>query len=271
MVICNDATKVVLAEALRKLQADMDERYAAGTAYRSDLPFDVERGHSIRAATLALADCIYPTYPDYGLNMPVLDVGCGQCGIASFWPHKRIVGVEISEEAVALARKANPDVKYLCCPIERFELGAGMAPFKLVVAQESIEHWVDVDRGMVAIRAAMAKDGALIITTPNRDSLHCRMRRKLEMKEAPYCSSDHVHEFGFLELIHRVEQHGFKLEASKGVGLLPYWTMEGLIGSDIRRLTDSDTEVVAWFEAMGRSISPSFAFIQCHRFRKVGP
>jgi len=251
----------------------MDERYAAGTAYKSALPFDLLRGNNIRDTTLSLCDrfgeVINPT-------VRTLDVGSGQGGIAAFWPHHNIVGVEISEVAVKLAREAYPAVKFVCCAIEKFELGAGMAPFDLVVAQESIEHWTDVPKGLQAIHQAMRPHATFVLTTPNRDSLHNRIRRKLGKGEAPYCSTDHVHEFGFQELIDTVQSHGFTLEKSAGVGLLPYWTLEDVFGSRIRELTDADEEVVEWFETIGRSAPPEFCFIQAHRFRRsvvevVGP
>ena len=106
-------------------------------------------------------------------------------------------------------------------------------------------------------------------TTPNRDSLHCRIRRRLGKSEAPYCADDHICEFGFDELVELCARQGFELKQSLGVGLLPYWTLEDEFGPEIRRLTDSDEEVVKWFEEMGAAIPAMYAFIQCHRFRKL--
>ena len=243
----------------------MNARFADGTAYPTTLPFDIRRGDSIRAATLALAegrrDQVYLT----------LDVGSGQGGIASFWTHSNIVGLEISEVAVKMAREAfgHKGVKYICGAIEDFEIGAGQKPFDVVVAQESIEHWTDTSKGLDRISASMKPRGTLIITTPNRDSLHCRISRKLGLGEPPYCSIDHIHEFGYLELIHHVEEHGFECIRSLGVGLLPYWTMEKEFGVRIRSLTDADPEVVEWFETLGHFVPPSMAFIQCHSFEKL--
>lgn len=241
----------------------MDRGYADGTAYQTSLPFDEQRGVNIRRTTAILAH-------EYMRETTLtLDVGSGEGGIASFWPHTNIVGVEISAVAIEKARKAHPNVKFICAPIERFELGAGMEPFDLAVAQESIEHWTDAAAGLKAIRAAMRRGGHLVLTTPNRDSLHCRIRRKLGMPDAPYCSHDHIREFGFHELIEFVSDQGFVKEQSMGVGLLPYWTMEDHFGPAIRNLTDADEEVVRWLEDMGASIPPEYAFIQCHRFRRA--
>ena len=245
----------------------MDRRYGDGTAYQTSLPFDLERGKNIRAATLGLADM---RTPEAGwLLAPetrTLDVGSGEGGIASFWPHMNITGVEISEFAIEKARAQYPKMRFRCCAIEQFELGAGEAAYDLVVAQESIEHWTDPTEGMKRISAAIKRSGHFILTTPNRDSLHCRMSRKLELGEPPTCSGDHIHEFGYRQLIEFVEGFGFRKEYSRGVGLLPYWTMERLMGPQVRFLTDRDEEVVDWFETIGNTAPAEFCFIQCHRF-----
>lgn len=245
------------------IKSMMDKQYAEGTAYQTSLPFDLKRGESIRLATLRLS-----SHAGCNASIKTLDVGSGQGGIAAFWPHTNITGVEISEVAVEQARKAHPNVRYICSSIESYRLDPGETPYGLVVAQESIEHWTETTLGLKNIYESLdiPGHGYLIITTPNRDSLHCRMARKLGF-EAPYCSFDHIHEFGYRELIDHVESIGFERVHSLGVGLLPYWTLP--LPPEIRRLTDSDTEVVEWFERMGASVPVEFSFIQCHLFRKL--
>ena len=245
-----------------EVRATMNKGYAGGTVYKTSLPFDLQRGEKIRQASLGLASdmsCL-------DLEPITLDVGCGQGGIASFWPHRHVVGIEISDEAVKLARENYPWVDYRCCAVETFQLEECDRPFELVVAQESIEHWTDAKTGLVAIHRVMAKESCLILTTPNRDSLHCRISRKLGLGEPPYCSFDHVHEFGYSELIELVESVGFRLAKSVGVGLLPYWTMESVMGTKIRSLTDRDEEVNTWFNSIAEHAPAEYAFIQCHAF-----
>jgi SAM-dependent methyltransferase len=247
--------------SIDEVRSMMDKGYADGTAYRTALPFDLMRGERIRMATLDLAG-----KEALDAKVRVLDVGSGEGGIASFWPHHNIVGVEISQVGVDKAKRTFPTVDFRCSAIEEFKLSEGEEPFRIVVAQESIEHWTNVDHGLKAIRAAMAPEGRLVITTPNRDSLHCRISRKLGLGEPPHCSFDHVHEFSYWELIHKVEAFGFKRAESKGVGLLPYWTMERVFGHEIRRLTDGDYDVNAWMNDIGCHAPAEYAFIQCHRF-----
>ncbi len=258
-------------KSIEDVRTEMNDVYASGNAYNTDLPFDEARGRSIRSATLCLAMQL-PEETFHVHRDRVLDVGSGEGGIASFWPRPELVtGVEISQVAINKARNNCPLTSYHCCAIEQYELGAGQKPYPLVVAQESIEHWTDARKGLDAIYRCMPMDGALIITTPNRDSLHCRMSRKLGMGEPPLCSTDHIHEFGYHELLKFAARAGFAVRASLGVGLLPYWTMERMFGTAVRYLTDQDPEVVTWFERLGGAVPPEFAFIQCHSLIKSYP
>lgn len=242
----------------------MDADYAANTAYKSSLPFDTMRGQAIRHTTLTLAESFFPA------GIPrTLDVGSGEGGIASFWPHQDIVGIEISPVAVDRAKRAYPGVDYRACPVEQFSLQPDEKPFELVVAQESIEHWTDAKAGLQAIAAACYIGAGLVLTTPNRDSLHCRISRKLGLGEPPYCSKDHVHEFRFRELVDLVTSMGFVWMRSVGVGLLPYWAMESVMGHEVRQLTDRDPEVNVWMNEIAASAPAEYAFIQCHAFRYV--
>ena len=115
----------------------------------------------------------------------------------------------------------------------------------------------------------MAPDGRLVLTTPNRDSLHCRISRKLGIGEPPYCAVEHIHEFGYEELIKTVEKAGFRHEIDRGVFLAPYWTCEKVFGHAIRKLTDEDAEINAWMHDIGACMPTQYAFIQCHRFSLV--
>jgi SAM-dependent methyltransferase len=247
-----------------EVKSQMDALYAANKAYVSSLPFDVLRGKEIQAATVALARSSLDGNLEF--KGRVLDVGCGEGGIASFWPwpKQNIVGIEISPVAVEKARKAHQKVTYYAMPVERVVEVPGA--FQMAVAQESIEHWTEVPNSLKALRRKLHEGGTLVLTTPNRDSLHCRMARKYGF-EPPYCSYDHIHEFGFQELIDTVEAAGFVHREARGVHLAPYWTI-GQMGQHVRHLTDNDVEVNRWLNEIGRTC-PEYAFIQCHRFEAV--
>jgi 2-polyprenyl-3-methyl-5-hydroxy-6-metoxy-1,4-benzoquinol methylase len=254
-------------KSLDEIRAEMNRQYTEGTAYAEMVPWDLERMKQIHGNVLHLAT--YPTLPpeqqyadsplrDFGLT---LDVGCGQGGIASYWPDKeRLVGVEISDVAVQKAKEAHPDVEYHASAVEDFEYDR---KFDTIVAVESIEHWRDVPKGLDNIRKLISEDhGVFVLTTPNRDSLHARIGRKLGLP-VPFCSTDHVYEFGFDELIALLHSHGFKVTRSLGACLQPYWALEREFGHKIRRMTDEDEAIVKLLGEAGTNV-PHIAFCQCH-------
>lgn len=251
-----------MSKTIEQVQQEMDARFAAGTAYQSALPFDLMRGEQIRVTTLRLSQP-EASNPD----ARILDIGCGEGGIQTFFPLYNVIGIDISPVAVQRAMRNVPRGTFVACAIENLPECPAVAvegTFDLVVAQESIEHWTDARGGLRALRQVMKRAGSLVLTTPNRDSLHCRMARKLGF-EAPICATDHIHEFGYRELINCVEDTGFRRTASAGVHLAPCWALEGVIGHAYRQLTDNDVEVNTWLNKLGAAC-PEFAFIQCHRF-----
>jgi 2-polyprenyl-3-methyl-5-hydroxy-6-metoxy-1,4-benzoquinol methylase len=250
-------------KSLDEIRAEMNKQYADGTAYADMLPWDVERMRQIHGNVLSLASepgligWEEGSMRDPGLT---LDVGCGQGGIASYWPDKQnLVGVEISEVAVKMAQAAHPEVEYHASAVEDFAYGK---KFDTVVAVESIEHWSDAPKGLDNIRKLISDGGVFVLTTPNRDSLHARIGRRLGIP-VPFCSDDHVYEFGYDELIALLHSHGFQVTRSLGACLQPYWALEREFGHKIRRMTDEDDAIVKLLGEAGTSL-PHIAFVQCH-------
>ena len=239
----------------------MNMRYARGEAYSYELLWDVLRIKEIHAAIWDLASKPGGVARDTGL---ALDIGCGNSGIAAHWPGRNIVGLEISSAAAAQYTAKFPGIECVVSPIESFR-DPGQRRFNTITAVESIEHWADVGSGLESVRRHLAPDGLFVLSTPNRDSLHARIGRKLDL-DVPYCSPDHTHEFGHDELLLLLKNHGFHPVASRGVFLMPWWALEGEFGTRIRGMTDNDPELLGWLLDAGRDL-PQLAFIQCHALR----
>lgn len=251
------------ARSIDDIRKEMNQSYSkAAGPYEIELPFDRLRTEMLRREVLILAQMMWSGSLTHE-KPHTLDVGSGAAGIAEYWPHKNIVGVEISQVAVDKARARFPEVTYICSAIEDFWSDK---PFQMAVAIETIEHWSDVDRGLEVIRKSLVPGSAFIVSSPNRDSLHCRIGKKLRL-DVPYCSYEHTHEYGFHELIDLVAKHGFDLEHSQGVGLYPYWALEAQLGPSIRALTDKDEEVNLWLNELGHYVPPEYAFLQVHAFK----
>jgi len=247
-------------EEIRRM---MDSKYAKGTPYTQEFPFDRLRDEELRRAALEL------TLPDLDERpLRILDVGSGVGGFLSICKESGrhladVTGIEISKEAVKQASAAFPEARFVVSAIEEWRPGEDRYDF--AVSIESIEHWHDVPSGLAVIHQALRPGAPFVLTTPNRDSLHCLVGDKLGVK-VPYCSNEHVHEYGFDELIETVTAAGFMLARSQGVHLAPYWALERKLGNAIRRLTDKDAELNRVLNDIGRHMPPRYGFIQCHRF-----
>lgn len=103
----------------------------------------------------------------------ILDVGCGEgsllVSLAQAHPGAALAGVEISENAVALARRGLPGAE-----ISQLDVAAARLPktYDLVVSADVIEHIADDQAALNNIAAMCAPGGAVVIAT-----LQGRMRR----------------------------------------------------------------------------------------------
>lgn len=268
-------------EAIRK---DMDARYKAGDgdAYAASLPWDVMRHHWLHEE---LAGLVGKCFVDFCNHLPlrITDLGCGSKSSFEkgyFRDALRRFDVEatlvdLSEEAIkALQARGESAMRQLWGPKSIFlfrsspaeELAKVASGQHMVVSVESIEHWSDVEDGLRGVRDALLPGGYFVLTTPNRDSLHVRMARKLGF-EAPFCANDHTYEFGHEELDRMLDGQGFDKVAESGVGFAPYWALENVIGGRLRHITDNDPEVLEWLQSMGRRC-PEFSFCQVKAFQR---
>jgi SAM-dependent methyltransferase len=136
----------------------------------------------------------------------VLDVACGE-GYGSHWLARRaksVVGVDISEEAIAHAR-----LRYTGENLSFLQGGADLLPlegeglFEVVTSFETIEH-IDIptqERFVGEIKRVLKPGGVLLISTPN----------KHEYSDVPNYSNDfHIKEFyegEFVEFLGRFFRH----------------------------------------------------------------
>lgn len=103
----------------------------------------------------------------------ILDVGCGEgsllVSLARAHPGAALAGVEISENAVALAKRGLPSAE-----ISQLDVAAAWLPktYDLVVCADVIEHIADDQAALNNIAAMCAPGGAVVIAT-----LQGRMRR----------------------------------------------------------------------------------------------
>jgi len=128
----------------------------------------------------------------------ILDLGCGTgYGAASLAASgAEVTAVDVSEESIEYARRAHARAGVTFRQLEGARLPFGDETFDLVVSFQVIEHVAD-DAGFVAEAArVLRRDGALLVTTPNREL-------RLSPGERPW-SRYHVREYdasGLRELL----------------------------------------------------------------------
>jgi SAM-dependent methyltransferase len=121
----------------------------------------------------------------------VLDAGCGVGYGTVFLAEaaRRVVGVDLSEEAIAYARRryAAPNVEFVVGDL--LALPADEDSFDVVCAFETIEHLPDPERFVAEADRVLRRGGTLFVSTP-------RAERTNERPENPF----HEREFSAADL-----------------------------------------------------------------------
>lgn len=185
---------------------------------RSYTPSD-ERCHVDHIGLRDLQDHLarYQFAASYAHGKRVLDIACGtgygsaiirQAGAAF------VLGVDVSESAVGEARRAyGPD--YEVGSILDYHCGT---VFDLLVSFETIEHVDDYKGALNNLRRLIARDGTLILSTPNRRVNSPHLSSISDRPSNPF----HVREFTTREIMQAVHDAGF--------------TTQGVFGQRQRRL-----------------------------------
>ncbi len=100
-------------------------------------------------------------------NLKVLDLGCGDGRFTSFLGEfSDTDALELSEEAISIAKKKHPHVNFFQGSALDFEFES--EKYDVVISQEVIEHIEDQKKYIEVCWKVLKKNGYLIITTPNK-------------------------------------------------------------------------------------------------------
>lgn len=131
----------------------------------------------------------------------ILDVGCGEGSLLKtlmdVHPEASGTGVEVSDEALALAQRVTPDAQFKACDVAADAL---QETFDLVVSADVVEHIPDDAAAIRNMAAMTAPGGRLVIST-----LQGRMR-------AFEKQVGHVRNYAPGELEDKVRAAGLKIE-----------------------------------------------------------
>lgn len=124
-----------------------------------------------------------------GVGKSLLDIGCGWGEFTHLFLNKfeRVVGLDPSEEYLEVARKANPDIEYICEYGESFKLPEG---FDTIVMNNLLEHIEYPLTVLSNCKLHLNRGGRLIVQVPNANSI----TRRLGVLMGIIPSIDHISE-----------------------------------------------------------------------------
>jgi ubiquinone/menaquinone biosynthesis C-methylase UbiE len=239
--------------SIDEIQHELDKRFENGkSAYPSTTLWDDVRAEELNKLYM---DMISPTD-----GKQILELGCGMGGSAPFISAcAGYIGTDLSKEAVKTASREfgnKPGFSFVVMDAQ--DLKFRDCTFDLVAARELIEHVPDVKRTLQEAFRVLKLGGNIVVTSPNRDSLHLRVNRMLGYKDFT-CCFDHIRELTYEEARQLLLEIGFKIIASSGLFLKPYWGIPS-IDAHVRHLTDNDPQMVDMLKELGRRCGPEYAF-----------
>jgi SAM-dependent methyltransferase len=173
-----------------------------------------------------------------GNDCRVLDIGCGN-GLLSglFLSHGcQVVGVDLSEQGIAIARARYPAARFELMPAdERVLERLDEPPFDLVVSTEVIEHLYDPAGFLEGCYGALLPGGRLIMSTPYHGywkNLVIAAIGKFDRHAQAQLKGGHIKFWSRATIEQAMHREGFRDFDFRGVGRIPLlWKSMVVAGS----------------------------------------
>lgn len=170
----------------------------------------------------------------------VLDVGCGNGSLAAHFAMQghRVVGIDMAESGICIARASYPGIRFEQLPADRDVLGQlKEEPFDLVYSSEVIEHLYDPRSFLAGCYAATKPGGRFICSTPYHGWLKnvaISVSGKWDRHHDPCFDGGHIKFFSKETLGNLMTEAGFVDLTFLGAGRLPYlWASMVVLGHKI--------------------------------------
>lgn len=173
-----------------------------------------------------------------GPSCRVLDVGCGNGFLAGQFLGRGcpVVGVDLSQQGVALARKTYPEARFEVLPAdERVLENLKERPFDLVISTEVVEHLYAPRPFVKGCHAALRPGGRFICSTPYHGylkNLLLGLTGKWDAHANPLWDGGHIKLWSRRTLFQLLGESGFRNLRFRGVGRLPWLWMSMVVAGD---------------------------------------
>lgn len=162
-----------------------------------------------------------------GPGARVLDVGCGNGFLCGEFLKRgcEVVGVDLSEQGIAVARRTYPAGRFeLLAADEDLLEQLGVAPFDLVVSTEVVEHLYAPRKWARGCFAALRPGGRFICTTPYHGylkNLLISLRGHWDVHANPLWDGGHIKLWSKATLTSLLAETGFNQIAFAAAGRVP--------------------------------------------------
>lgn len=168
-------------------------------------------------------------------GLRVLDIGCGNGATCGEFLRQgaTVVGIDLSEEGIALARKAYPAGRFKLQAVEPDLLSVlKESPFDLVVSTEVVEHLYAPRAWAQAAFSALKPGGHLVCTTPYHGylkNLCISLAGSWDTHANPLWDGGHIKLWSKKTLYALLQEVGFQELCFEGAGRVPYLWMTMIV------------------------------------------
>ena len=159
----------------------------------------------------------------------VLDLGSGNGKLCSQLADHgyEVVGIEVDEKGIKIARSAYPELTFYNFGVEDdpSNLLKDETPFETVISTEVIEHLFSPHRLPIYARGVLQDQGYLIITTPYHGflkNLVISLLNKWDFHFTALRPGGHIKFFSRRTITRLLADNGFIVVGFSGVGRVPY-------------------------------------------------
>lgn len=159
----------------------------------------------------------------------ILDLGCHGGTLTNFISglkkHRKIYGIDISENAIAYARKKYPNIEF-----KAHDLSNGIPypdkMFDIITCFDVLEHVFDPLKLANEIKRVLKKEGCLIVDIPNETLLFKFIWFFWTKMKGKVWKGVHINHFSAKDLENLLEKNGFEKIDEKKIHLRMLWIMK---------------------------------------------